>query len=111
MDEPTFDGDGYPTEETLAAIGWWPVNSAADFAAVMDFVGRAWKYPDRWECEPGWRSPDWPERTYRRYVFSTGGWSGNESLVGAIKANRLVEMVGAWEWRRGGHYEYRFPES
>jgi len=111
MMEPTFDADGYPTEETLERIRSWPVESNADFEAVMDFAGAAWSYPDRWEKTGLWNDPDdWgiiPPRL--RYVFSTGGWSGNESIVAAIEANQIVQMVGAWSWQRGGHYEYRFP--
>lgn len=108
MREPTFDRDGYPTEETLQAIRDWDIATFADAAAAMDFAGRAWYYPDRWHCQPRWRGKGY-KGYRRRYVFSTGGWSGNESVAGAIKENLLLEMLGAWSWRRGGHYEYRFP--
>lgn len=110
MDEPTFDADGYPTDETLGRIRSWPVETAADMAAAMDFAGRAWSYPEYWECDPDFIEPEWPTGSHqRRYVFSTGGWSGNESIVSAIEANQMLQMIGAWSWRRGGHYEYRFP--
>lgn len=101
--EPTFDADGYPTDETLDRIKSWPVETFADMHAAMDFAGRAWSYPEAWACELEWQDPE------RRYVFSTYGWSGNESIVSAIEANQMLQMVGAWSWRRGGHYEYRFP--
>lgn len=113
MIEPTFDRDSYPTDYTLERIKTWPVETFADMHAAMDFAGRAWSYPDRWERidEP---DPDHFDRTglprfIVRYVFSTGGWSGNESIVGAIEANQTLQMIGAWAWQRGGHYEYRFP--
>ena len=109
MSEPTFDGDGYPTDDTLERIREWPVKTNDDFAAVMDFVGSAWSYPDSWECIERWEDPDWPSFPKRVYRFSTGGWSGNESIVSAIEGNDIVQGVGAWSWRRGGHYEYRFP--
>ena len=111
MTEPTFDADGYPTEETLERIRSWPVKVGADFIAVMDFAGRAWSYPDYWDVAEHWSDPDDRGRACRRYEFSTGGWSGNESIVHAIEGNQIVQMVGAWSWRRGGHYEYRFPDS
>jgi hypothetical protein len=107
--EPTFDADGYPTEETLDRIKSWPIKVAADFAAVMDFAGRAWSYPRYWKCDPAFVDVDYPSYKRRRYVFSTGGWSGNEAIVSAIEANNMVQSIGAWSWRRGGHYEYRFP--
>ena len=108
MNEPTFDKDGYPTEETLERIATWPIETVADMHAAMDFAGSAWSYPDRWETfeEINATNPAAPERVYR---FSTGGWSGNESIVGAIERNLVLQMMGAYSWQRGGHYVYRFP--
>lgn len=37
---------------------------------------------------------------------STGGWSGNESIIGAMQKNRMVWNF-LWEQsRRGGHYVF-----
>lgn len=111
--EPTFDADGYPTEETERAVRTWEVNTVADAIACMDFVGRAWKWPDwGWEKETGWYGPEgYDARPQTRYRFSTGGWSGNEGLVAALEANSIIKMLGWHSSRRGGHYEYRFPED
>jgi hypothetical protein len=109
LSEPTFDADGYPTDATLDRIRTWPVVALADMVACMDFAGRAWQYEDVWTKEDDWEDPDWPESRKVRYVFSTVGWSGNESVVSAIERNPMLQMMGAWSWRRGGHYEYRFP--
>ena len=106
--EPTFDRDGYPTEETLSTIREWPIDALADTAAAMDFAGRAWAYPKCWECVEKWTDPDWSSHMMRVYRFSTAGWSGNESIVEAIEANVMLQTLGAWSWQRGGHYEYRF---
>lgn len=111
-DEPTFDRDGYPTEATLDAIAQWECRNAADFEAAMDFAGAAWSYPDRWHKERDWRDQDWPSAPPKvRYEFSTVGWSGNESIVSAIERNVMLQTIGAYSWRRGGHYEYRFPQK
>lgn len=113
--EPSFDRGGYPTDETLERIRLWPIESNADFEAVMDYAGSCWKYPDWWskgEPEPDPLFADLASGQTRptiSYVFSTGGWSGNESLVSAIEANWIVQAVGASTWHKGGHFEYRFP--
>ena len=71
MAEPTFDRDGYPTEETLAVIRAWPF---ADSANVLPFIAAAWHWDDMaQETRPG------------LWVFATGGWSGNESLLHALQ--------------------------
>ena len=108
MSDATFDADGYPTDETLERIRTWDIKTPADMAEVMDFAGRAWSYPKYWECNPAFVEDDWTG-PYRQYVFSTGGASGNESIVHAIEQNQMLQIIGAWSWRRGGHYEYRFP--
>lgn len=109
-DRPTFDADGYPTDETLKRIREWPCDTLADMEAAMDFAGKAWAYQEAWTKERGWVDPEWPSAPPEiRYCFSTFGWSGNESVVGAIKANQMLQAIGAYSWRRGGHYEYRFP--
>ena len=68
-----FDKDGYPTDEYL--------NSIADFdgniVELLEMVKDAWRYPDRAQLIDG------------IYVFSTGGWSGNEDLIGALQKNKL----------------------
>ena len=110
MTDPTFDAHGYPTEETLDRIRTWDVATLADMEAAMDFAGAAWHYDDAWTKERGWIDPDWGSLQVR-YRFSTLGWSGNESIVEAIEGNEMLQMIGAWAWRRGGHYEYRFPRS
>lgn len=110
MSEPEFDRDGYPTDATLEIIKNWPINVTNDMELAMDYVGRAWNYPEYWMKDPAFIDPEWPNHPPElRYVFSTGGWSGNESLVHAIEQNQMLQALGAWSWRRGGHYEYRFP--
>ena len=111
MTEPTFDADGYPTEATLDRIREWPIVTLADMVDCMDFAGRAWSSYGTWRKYSDWKEARWPSRPLVRYTFATGGWSGNESVVAAIEANLIVQMVGAWAWKRGGWYEYRFPKE
>ena len=93
-----LDKDGYPTDETLDKIkNWDPV----DFHGLMEFIQKLWKYHDYFELEGN---------TAR---VSTGGWSGNESLLDAIPT--IWKLFHKYSWRRGGHYVFtkngRHPEG
>jgi len=104
--EPTFDADGYPSEETLQAI------ATLDPAAALDLARAAWHWPDfaselLREAEAGIVAD--PEAAQNRYVrFATGGWSGNELVVAALNRNVGVRLY----WRLsacGGLHIYRYP--
>ena len=91
--QPTFDSDGYPTEDTLRVIAAWPVNELDD---LVPFVCEAWSYPDRAQHD---------EAKATLYL-STGGWSGNEDIIEALEKN----FAFWWYWfksQRGGHYWFR----
>lgn len=96
MKEPTFDAGGYPTEETLTAIEQWPAN---DWAGVVAFMQKAWKYKDYFR--------EFPDKVQ----ISTAGWSGNESIIAALMANRLMWALRWEKSMRGGHYEFTNPET
>jgi len=98
--EPTFDADGYPTDETLDTIKAWPL--ADGLRELLAFVKAAWKYTD-W----GWGENDTVndmDRPVRRYSISTGGWSGNETLLDALRDNAIFWSLCWVQSRRGGHY-------
>ena len=47
----------------------------------------------------------------RYFDISTGGWSGNEEILGAMRRNILLWRL-TWEMaRRGGHYRFRVAEK
>jgi hypothetical protein len=106
-DDPVRGDDGYPHDIELARIRTWPLSGLADYEAVIPHLGVRWSYPDRWHKEVA--KADFGDRMELRYTFSTGGWSGNEDLVAAIEGNQMLQVIGAYSWQRGGHYEYRFP--
>ncbi len=107
---PTFDAEGYPTEETLKTIREWPSGRGWAFLDLMEYVRRVWKYG-----EPYFNSQDtvddlFPDTPTKRYAISTGGWSGNEDIIGALKENRLFWAMCWMEERRGGHYIFELRE-
>lgn len=97
-----FDRDGYPAEDTLAAIEKWPVKEHEDCADLLRFVAAAWYWPEyAREVAPG------------RWTFATGGWSGNESLLGALAQNLMFGALMSGRFLRlaGGFAVYCLTEE
>ena len=89
-----MDKDGYPEEHELKKIAEWPYT---DFAGLMEYVKERWRYADDGYWKQG--------RLY--YSISTGGWSGNESIIGALMNNTMFWLCCWWSSRRGGHYKFK----
>lgn len=92
---PTFDADGYPTEETELAIKAWDVRDAPGW---MAYIREAWNhhYGRMWE-ESG------------MLKMATGGWSGNESIIHAMRENHVLWAL-LWESsHRGGLEVLKMP--
>ncbi len=93
MREPTFDKDGYPVEETLETIQTWELmhgDSRAQWEAsareLMEFLNKAWRYEDHVkETAPG------------LWVLCCRGWSGNESLLSALRENMWFHALESLE--------------
>jgi hypothetical protein len=98
-----LDDDGYPTDAVLDKITNW--SHTDKFVHLMEFVKDIW-----WAADWGWReynTKDYNNRDEITYDISTGGWSGNESIINALQDNRLFWMC-CWEQsNRGGHYIFK----
>lgn len=97
---PTFDANGYPTEETKLAIKEWEFQDASGW---LQYVREAWdyRYGEIWEencltkMTTGWE-------VCRALKMATGGWSGNEEIVSAMQENFALWGL-LWESsHRGG---------
>ena len=95
MTAPTFDADGYPTEDTLREIREW--SPERGYSELLAFMRAACRYPDCWRQRG---------RTHR---VATGGWSGNEELIRALRENHIAWAVLWWESKRGGGYTFKAP--
>ena len=95
---PTFDSDGYPTDETLNAIRAWPEN---DLNGLIDFLRICFEgYGRVWLPSP------------HHFALATGGWSGNEEIIGALQENHVFWMTYWESSHRGGKYVFKFrPDS
>ena len=68
----------YPTDEQLDKIKNWDIN---DIEGCLRYIGSLWHICGRWQEGNGF------------FVFATGGWSGNESLLGALKESMIWPII------------------
>jgi hypothetical protein len=86
--------DGYPTDDTIDKIKRWPILSPLACRNLLRYCQEAWAYPDYFT---------WRGKIAR---VSTGGWSGNEDIIAALRENRVFWALCWMEERRGGHYKF-----
>jgi hypothetical protein len=96
MNENFVDGYGYPTDEALERITRWEYEDG--WVELMDFIRSIW-----WASDWGFHVEELGKLTYN---LSTGGWSGNESIVQAMQRNYLFWTLTWMQSRRGGHYTF-----
>lgn len=83
--------DGYPEEEELDKIRTWTGKPHE----LFDFIRSIW-----WANEWGFHQDG------NKYSLSTGGWSGNESIIAAMRENQIFWLMYWESSRRGGHYTF-----
>jgi len=93
-----MNADGYPTDAELKKIREWP---HADLAGLLEYVQKRWAYADM-----GY----WKQRG-SKYWVSTAGWSGNESIIGALQQNYVFWSFCWLQSRRGGHYIFQLRKE
>jgi hypothetical protein len=107
-----LDEDGYPTEVVLEAISNW---HWTDTRAMFDYIHDLWAYAD----DGYWKEKEVMvddhgnikyEKPRLRYYISTAGWSGNESIIKAMKENAMFWTLNWVQSRRGGHYIFELKE-
>jgi len=91
-----MDIDGYPEEDEIKRVVKWDHN---DCKGLMAYVKSLWWMPG-W----GWSESPGEKKGTMIYNISTGGWSGNEELIGALKSNPMFWLLCWVQSRRGGHY-------
>ena|ERR1035437_9177072 len=93
---PSFNRNGYPTDETLQVIEKW---EATDWPGLMDYLHEAWHDNGRFSLQNG------------HLELATGGWSGNEEILGALKKNRKFHALHFKSVERGGLAKYQRTEN
>lgn len=90
-----FDEFGYPDDDFLFTIQEWPIQSMDDCRKLLDYAIQGWRWKDSYTDIDG-----------DRYVLSTGGWSGNEDIVDALRENWMFWQLCWFSSRRGGRFVF-----
>ena len=95
-----MDKDGYPEEHELKKIREWDYR---DCSGLMEYVQSLWRWAER-QISAVDTQDELSGKPVIRYSISTGGWSGNEDIIGAMFQNRMFWSLCWVQSRRGGHY-------
>lgn len=90
--------DGYPEEHELRYIEEYDLikNSAV---TLIEYVRDLWKYEDYFTAEEDGEG-------LLKLEMHTGGWSGNEDIIEALRKNPLFFALYWQSTFRGGHYYF-----
>lgn len=99
--------DGYPVDEDFSEFADLPIDfSQAAFWLLNELPRAAENMPCF--CDVERPATDDFGRDCVRIKFSTGGWSGAESIMALIE--RRFDLSHFIEgWKRGGHYVFELP--
>lgn len=97
-----MDADGYPTEQELEYIRSFDVINN-DWEELMQHIqDNCWHLGERFFY-----------KHEKEWIAITGGWSGNEEIIGSLKENIMFWMLHWKESHRGGLHkfsDYSFSE-
>jgi hypothetical protein len=100
------DEDGYPTEAALEIISIWHWSEPKGW---FDTIKSLWWMPD-WGWKEQLAMDEITGKEEYCYYISTGGWSGNESIIAAMQKNEMMWHFNWVQSRRGGHYIFQLRE-
>ena len=104
MKEPTFDKNGYPTDKTLEEIANYKAKGYGQYNELMEYIKDCWWHPEMMKKKEKLATSD-------IWHISTGGWSGNEDIIEAMKKNFWFWMACWVQSRRGGHYIFEVKKD
>ena len=90
-----MDEHGYPNEHELELVSSYPAkNTNESLRHFMEFI------------EPMWSKYGSIHEENNVYTLVTGGWSGNEDIIMAMKQNYLLWMFFWQSSTRGGKHVF-----
>lgn len=93
-----LDENGYPDTQSLEQIKNWDMGRDG-VDGLLALIEQNTRWADRQIQRRGKRVIS--------YHYSTGGWSGNESVIKALRANILFWALCWRKHTAGGHYSFR----
>lgn len=125
MNQPTFDKDGCPSDETIEHLSKWADFSSEAQCELWEFFVETFdeNYGLIFKIDDG--PPENCTRAHARaiafldhddfdghdiYYVATGGWSNNEVAIMALEDNHMfwgMCWLGNW---RGGAYLFKIPK-
>ena len=100
-----YDDDGYPEDECLEALKAAPLDFPRAARFIVDVLGVGNPHSMASVCDA---RDGFTEAPVKNVTFSTGGWSGNEDLIG-IATSRFDVSHFLHQWNAGGHYQFQVP--
>ena len=93
-----LDENGYPDEASLKEIEKWDIPKNG-VKGLLDLIEENTNWADRQISITG--------KKVLRFEFHTGGWSGNEDVISALRRNILFWPLFWEKSTRGGHYYFK----
>ncbi len=97
-----LDENGYSDEKSLKEIEKWDILKQG-VQGLLDLVEENTHFGDWSFCIKG--------KHILRLEYHTGGWSGNEDVIGALRRNHLFWGMFWQKSERGGHYYFRISKA
>jgi len=94
----------YPSEVVLKEMREFDVFKR-DIDELIELIRNEWEFAD---C--GYFTYKRKYRGIRLLKISTGGWSGNEEIIDALRSNFIFWSSLWYTHRTGGHYSFRIHD-
>ena len=98
----------YPTDEQLQRIKEWDILKEG-VQPLVEYIEVLWWMP-HWGFHLRNGYEEFPRRRAKKLELHTGGWSGNEDIIGMLQCNFFWFLY--WQKSiRGGHYWFTIPKE
>lgn len=99
----------YPTEEQLEYIRKFDILKEHP-VKLAKYVQEIWHWGEDY-CRLYEGKNKISDTAYWKLELHTGGWSGNEEIVYALRENWMFWNVCWFAHHRGGHYYFEIPKE